>query len=80
MYKHEWNMDHIHEGKIYRTIDGIVELPVRVEKLNPLEEEKKTDWKALGTDAGLKGDDLKKFMSKNKDARQKQLDKLKEAE
>lgn len=42
------------------------------------EKEQKIDWRKLGIDAGLKGEDLKKFMKKNAKNKQIQLDKLKD--
>lgn len=36
--KHSFNQDYIHEGKIYKSINGIIDIPVRIEKLNPLED------------------------------------------
>ena len=37
--KHRCSQDFILDGKIYKSINGIVELPVKVEALNPIEEE-----------------------------------------
>lgn len=37
--KHKWNMDYIHEGTLYKTINGVVDLPVEIQKLNPIKEE-----------------------------------------
>ena len=66
----------IFEGGTYRSEGRKVMLPKAVAMYNPVKQEAKTDWKELGINAGLEGDDLKKFMSKNKEARQKQLDKI----
>lgn len=41
------------------------------------ESPKEINWKEEGRKAGLSGDDLKKFMKKNKDQRQAHLDSLK---
>ncbi|MCP4254843.1 MAG: hypothetical protein GY775_15850 [Candidatus Scalindua sp.] len=67
----------IHNGRTYRSVGRVVELPEAVAMYNPTEEEIKRDWKADAIDAGLEGEELKKFMGKNKALRQKQLDKLK---
>lgn len=39
MYKHVFNGNMIIDGKTYCPTNGILELPVRVDKLNPIEEE-----------------------------------------
>jgi hypothetical protein len=37
--KHNWKMDYIYEGKLYKSINGIVELPVEVKSINPIKED-----------------------------------------
>ena len=46
--------------------------------LEPVEEIKNPSWKELATECGLKGEELKKFMKKNVEQKQKQLEKLKD--
>lgn len=65
--------------KIYSPKNGIVDLPHELpEQFKRVEEETKIDWKQLADNAGIKGEELKKFMKKNESQRQIQLDKLKE--
>ena len=87
MVKHELNIKDsgknvIWNGVTYKSDGRIVYLPEAVAIFNPIEneiiEETKTDWKQLADDAGIKGEELKKFMKKNESQRQIQLDKLKE--
>ena len=75
MIKHKHDINYYIDGKKYKSINGIIELPKRIESLNPVDEDVK-DWKAEAVTLGLEGEDLKKFMGKNKTQRQKQLDKL----
>ena len=79
MYKHKINKIVIFEGKTYLPANGIVTLPKIDKRYNPIEEVKegKPDWKQLAVESGLEGEDLKKFMKKNAEQKQKQIDKLK---
>ena len=77
--KYYSNFDVYMGDKIYSPKNGIVDLPHELpEQFKRVEEETKTDWKQLADDAGIKGEELKKFMKKNESQRQIQLDKLKE--
>lgn len=78
MFKYKCNKNVIIDGRTYKPNGNIVVLPVEHDKLELIEEEEKTDWKQLGIDAGLEGEELKKFMKKSTANRQIQLDKLKE--
>jgi hypothetical protein len=40
--KHNWKMDYIYEGVTYKCINGVVDLPVEIQKLNPIKEVKAT--------------------------------------
>ncbi len=60
-------------------VDGIIDIPIRKENMNPIEDESRPDYKQLAIDAGITGEDLKKFMKKNTENKIKQLDNLKEA-
>ncbi len=51
-------------------------LKIHETRCNPVQEEIKIDWKDLADKAGIKGEDLKKFMRKSAKNRQIQLDKL----
>ncbi|MCP4321331.1 MAG: hypothetical protein GY787_05680 [Alteromonadales bacterium] len=79
MYKYLVDGNIIHDGKTYEVIDGVATTPFEIPSLEHCLTGEKIDWKAKGIEAGLKDKDLKKFMGKNKEARQKQLDKLKES-
>lgn len=37
--KHKYNKSFIYEGKLYKPVDGVIDIPVRIKKLNPIEEE-----------------------------------------
>ena len=77
--KYYSNFDVYMGDKIYSPKNGIVDLPHELPgQFKRVEEETKTDWKQLADDAGIKGEELKKFMKKNESQRQIQLDKLKE--
>ena len=76
MFKHKCDKNIILDGKTYKPVMGIVELPVVMEKHNPIEDENKPDYKQLAMDAGLKGEELKKFMKMNATNKQLKLDKL----
>ncbi len=81
MFKYKYNASqHTNKnGKVYKPVKGILTVPSEIKTFSHLLIScEKTDWKELGINAGLKDKDLKKFMGKNKEARQKQLDKLKE--
>ncbi len=85
MYKYKVDAkNHTHsDGTSYRVIDGVLTVPFEINAPfarlieEPKKEEIKRDWKAEAIEAGLEGEELKKFMGKNKALRQKQLDKLK---
>lgn len=82
MIKHNYNKRYILDGKTYEPKkDGFLYLPVEVKSLRPVKEEKesKPDYKQLAIDAGITGEDLKKFMKKNTENKIKQLDSSKEA-
>ena len=79
--KHNFNQDYVYEGKIYKCVNGVIDIPVEIQNLNPIKPEVKSDkpdWKELAKSAGLEGDNLKKFMKKNADVKQKYLDNLKD--
>jgi len=74
-YKSEYDI--IMNDGIYRSKNGIVEMDHELpESFERVKEEIKTDWKKLAIDAGLEGDNLKKFMKMNATNKQKKLDSL----
>jgi len=78
--KYKSKYDIIMNGKIFKSRSGVVEMPFELPKtFIKIDEEKKTDYKELAINAGLEGDELKKFMKKNAQQKQKQLEKLKES-
>lgn len=40
MFKHKCNQNVILDGKTYKPVQGIVELPIKMDKLNPVKEVK----------------------------------------
>ncbi len=85
MYKYKVNAkNHIHsDGKSYRVVNGVLTVPFKIDApfatiIEDVKEEIKREWKTEAINLGLEGDELKKFMGKNKTQRQKQLDKLKD--
>jgi len=73
------------DGSLYKSHNGIVECPhelphpfIKLEEMKKAKPviEDKPDWKQLAINAGLKGDDLKKFMKMNATNKQIKLDKL----
>ena len=40
--KHNWKMDYIYEGETYKSINGIVDLPVEIQAIYPIKEVKTT--------------------------------------
>jgi len=82
MYKYKVDAkNHTHsDGESYTVVDGVLTVPFEINapfaKLIEEVKEDKTDWKALAIDAGLKGDELKKFMKMNAKNKQLKLDKL----
>ena len=75
--KYKSKYDIIMNGKIFKSRGGVVEMPHELpSSFIKIEEEIKVDWKELAIEAGLEGEDLKKFMKKNALQKQKQLEKL----
>ena len=63
--------------KVNLSINGIVTVSKELEGFKLVEEkEDKPDYKQLAIDAGIKGDELKKFMKMNATNKQLKLDKL----
>lgn len=79
MIKHAIDKSVIFKGKVYNPNLGFVYLPERVDIYNPVEEEVKRDLNKEAEELGVEGDDLAKFKRKNKEAKIKYLEKLKEA-
>jgi hypothetical protein len=48
--KHNWKMDYIYEGVTYKCINGVVDLPVEIQKLNPIKEESEKDEKIFNSE------------------------------
>jgi hypothetical protein len=38
--KHRWKTDYIYQGKTYKSINGVIDIPVEIQALNPYKEVK----------------------------------------
>jgi hypothetical protein len=58
--KHKWNTDYIYKGKLYKSINGVIDIPVEIQSLNPfteaktiLEPDEKTELIKMAVELGL---------------------------